>query len=289
MRFAGLCSPNKDRKHLLIQSSALVSGAFSDLTLVCGEQTFKTHRLIVCSQSSVFTSLCAESVVRASNVPQRSMIPRLSPQFSGLINLNAHDLEAVTKMIEFLYTGGYSTVDTSPTFSLHTHAKIHALASQYQILGLVALSAEKFAAALRRVHDLEVYFQSIRDVYSSPLTETSSQSQQQSAASAELQSTNHSHALRVEVVDAALVELSKILSSPLVMVRFQEICTEVPQFHADFLTSLLETKIKLGNLMEEGEVDGADLLCDSCGPREEGYEIEVRCRGCGKECLYGFQ
>jgi hypothetical protein len=191
-------------------------------------------------------------------------------------------------MIEFLYTGSYNTTDTSPTFSLHTHTKVHSLASKYQIASLVALSATNFAAALRRVSDLEVYFQSIRDVYDLPLSETPSQSQQQPAASPECRSSYRNHAIRTEVVEAALVELGKILSSPLVMARFQEICTEVPQFHADFLTAMLEAKIELGNLMEQAEAEGAESLCDSCGPSEEGYEIEVKCRGCGKECLYGF-
>lgn len=255
---------------------------------MCGEQTFKTHRLIICSQSPVLAALCAESEVRASQIKARDLLKRLSPQFSGLINLNSHDLEAVTKMIEFLYTGTYNTVDTSPTFSLYMHAKVYSLASKYQIVSLVALSAAKFAAALRRVSDLEVYFQSIRDVYNIPLTEPPSQSQQQPPASLEPQSSSNSHALRAEVVEAALVELSKILSSPLVMARFQEICIEVPQFHADFLTALLETKIEMGSLMEAGELEGAEPLCDRCGPREEGYEIEVKCKGCGRECLYGF-
>jgi hypothetical protein len=50
--------------------------------------------------------------------------------------------------------------------------------------------------------------------------------------------------LRAEVVDAALTELSKIISAPPVLARFQEICTEVPQFHADFLNILLEMKLR---------------------------------------------
>jgi hypothetical protein len=191
-------------------------------------------------------------------------------------------------MIEFFYTGTYNTIDTSPTFSLHTHTKVHSLALKYQIVSLIALSATKFASALHRVYDLEVYFQSIRDVYDLPLTETPSQGQRRPAVSPDPQRNSHSYALRAEVVDAALVELSKILSSPLVMARFQEICTEVTQFHSDFLTALLETKIELRNLTEEAEVEGAEPLCDSCGPREEGYEIEVRCRECGKQCLYCF-
>jgi hypothetical protein len=255
---------------------------------VCGEQTFKAHRLIICSQSPVFAALCAESKVRASQIIARGdLIHRLSPQFSGLINLTSHNLEAVTKMIEFLYTGSYNTVDISPTYSLHTHTQVHGLAVKYQIYGLVILSATNFASALRHVRDLEVYFQSVRDVYSLPVV----QDPPYPSLDAQNQPGNHppGHHLRAEVIDAALVELSKILASPLVLARFQEICTEVPQFHADFLNVMLEMKIETENALGDGEKDGGmQPLCDSCGPREEGYEIELRCSGCGKECLHSF-
>ncbi len=207
-------------------------------------------------------------------------MPRLSPQFSGLINLSGHDVETVTKMIEFLYTGSYNTIDTSPAFSLHTHTRVYGLALKYQVQGLVTLSATNFAISLRRVRDLEVYFQSIRDVYSlhaiqdEPSAPPNAQNQPGSPSLA--------HHLRAEVIDAALTEMSKIMSSPPVLTRFQEICTEVPQFHTDFLNMLMEMK----DDAENGEEPRP--LCESCGPREEWYEIEVRCRGCGKECLYEF-
>jgi hypothetical protein len=213
------------------------------------------------------------------------MIPRLSPQFSGLINLNSHDLEAVTMMIEFLYTGSYNTVDISPNFSLHIHSQVHGLALEFQIQGLVILSATNFSNSLRRVRDLEVYFQSIRDVYSLPVI----RDEPSPPPDAQNQPDYHPPAchLRAEVIDAAFTELSKILSAPPVLARFQEICTEVPQFHADFLNILLEMKLETENCKGE---DGQESqpLCESCGPREERYEIEVRCRGCGKECLYSF-
>lgn len=205
------------------------------------------------------------------------MAPRLSHQFSGIINLTLHDVEAVTKMIEFFYTGSYNTRDTSPTFSLHTHTHIYGLALKYHIRALACLSAECFAASLRRVGDLEVYFQSIRDVYNLPTIKDESSPPRDAADSRP--PANH---LRTEVVDAALTELSKILSSPPVLSRFQEICNEVPQFHADFLSILMEMKDEKENL------DGSQPLCNSCGPREEGYEIEVTCRSCGKGCLFGF-
>jgi len=252
---------------------------------VCGEQIFKTHRLIVCSQSSVLATLCTESLVRASNIPPRSMIPRLSSQFSGLINLNSHDLEAVTKMTEFLYTGSYNTVDISPTFSLHTHTRVYGLALKYQIQGLVILSATNFSNALRRVCDLEVYFQSIREVYSLPAI----RDEPSPLPDAQNQPDYHppAHHLRAEVIDAAFTDLSKILSAPPVLASFQEICTEVPQFHADFLNILLEMKLETENC-KGGDGQESQPLCESCGPREEEYKIEVQCRGCGKECLYSF-
>jgi hypothetical protein len=244
---------------------------------VCGEQTFKTHRVIVCSQSPVLAALCAESKVRVSQIQARDRIPGLSPQFSGLINLNGYDLEAVTKMIEFLYTGSYIKAATSPTFSLHMQTKVYGLALKYQIQGLITLSAENFAASLRCISVLEVYFQSIRDVYNLPAIKDMASPPPDAPDSRP--PANH---LRAEVIDAALTELSIILSSPPVLARFQEICSEVPQFHADFLNVLMEMKEET----ENGEMK--QPLCESCGPREEGYEIEVRCRGCGKECLYGF-
>ena len=255
-----------------------MTGQFSDLTLACGEEVFKAHRVIVCSQSSIFAGLCLQSKVRFTKYQAKYRMPRLSVQFSGLINLNEHDSEAVMKMVEFLYTGSYSTIETSPTFSIHTHMKVYSLGLRYQIQGLVALSLKKFATSLSRVSDLEVYFQSLRDVYNLPAIKQEVFSDRD--APDDTASANH---ICAEIIGTALTELSKILSSPPVLARFQEICSEVPQFHADFLTALMEM-----NMDAENE-ENIPPLCRICGPSGEGYEIEVTCELCGNLCQHVFR
>jgi hypothetical protein len=200
-------------------------------------------------------------------------------------------------MIEFLYTSTYSTIDVGPSFSLFVHIKIHSLALKYGIRALTILAATKFSSALCQVSDLEVYFQSIREVYSQSLptitAKEEAQNGQQPTPSAGSQITldySHSYALRAEVVDAALVELGNILSSPPVLTRFHQICATVPQFHADFLVAMLESKLKIENALESVIGNGeAEPLCDSCGPRDEGYEILIKCEGCGKNYSHTFQ
>lgn len=183
-------------------------------------------------------------------------------------------------MIEFLYTGSYITIDAAPSFSIFIHTKVHGLALKYNIHGLITFSATRFSAALRHVSNLEVYFQSIHEVYNQPFPSMNLQEQSQ----------NKQQPLRTEVVDAALVELKNILSAPAVLVRFQQICTEVPQFHADFLNSLLESKVEADNSTGSGRGEGGETssLCENCGPSEDGYEVEVQCTGCGMNCLYAF-
>lgn len=145
-------------------------------------------------------------------------------------------------MIEFLYTGTYTSIDTGPSFSLFIHTKMHGIGLKYNIHTLVNFSAINFARALRRVRDLEVYFQSICEVYSQPLAYPHVRNRDQLSiptAPPELQGNNHGHELRAEVIEAALVELGKILSSPPVMARFLQVCTSIPQFHADFLWEMV--------------------------------------------------
>lgn len=45
--------------HWPIFGAFLEDGKFSDLTIVCGDRTFKAHRIVVCAQSEFFDVACS--------------------------------------------------------------------------------------------------------------------------------------------------------------------------------------------------------------------------------------
>ncbi|RSL45495.1 hypothetical protein CEP53_010764 [Fusarium sp. AF-6] len=69
---------------------------FSDMTIRCRGREFKTHRAIVCSQSSFF---------------KKALSSNFKEGVSGTIDLPDDDPKIVKLFLEFLYTGTYSDED----------------------------------------------------------------------------------------------------------------------------------------------------------------------------------
>ncbi|KAI8689635.1 BTB domain-containing protein [Fusarium sp. Ph1] len=78
--------------------SLLSSGDFSDMTIRCRGREFKTHRAIVCSQSSFFKTALSSNFKEGA---------------SGIVDLPDDDPEIVQFFLEFLYTGTYSVDDSN--------------------------------------------------------------------------------------------------------------------------------------------------------------------------------
>ncbi|KAF5611437.1 uncharacterized protein FSUBG_2270 [Fusarium subglutinans] len=69
------------------------SEKFSDMTIICGERQFKTHRAVVCTQSPFF---------------DKAMSGDYKESTSRSIELLEDDPDVVERFLEFLYTGTYS-------------------------------------------------------------------------------------------------------------------------------------------------------------------------------------
>jgi hypothetical protein len=227
--------------------SSLLSGKFSDLTLAHGTQRWKAHKVVVCSQSPVL----------------EAMIEALPPTVS-LLYLDDYDHEAVCSMMEYLYSTNYNTTDHEPDFSLPHHIKVFSLSAQLSISGLEQLAAKKFASTLiTHVKDLDVYFSSVKDIYSV--------------------TTPDHPALRLVVVDAAVTELRNLVHES----RFLDLTGTVKDFQADIYLFLMNHLSRPVNT--ETEFLFAEL-CGECGPRDsdDGYEVTTECKGCGKEKTLEF-
>ncbi|RSM02741.1 hypothetical protein CDV31_010780 [Fusarium ambrosium] len=77
----------------------LSSGAYSDMTIRCQGREFKTHRAIVCSQSSFF---------------EKALSSNFKEGESGIVDLPDDDPQTVESFLEFLYTGTFSVGGFDP-------------------------------------------------------------------------------------------------------------------------------------------------------------------------------
>ncbi|CZT48804.1 uncharacterized protein RSE6_09556 [Rhynchosporium secalis] len=223
--------------------SSLLSGKFSDLTIVHGTRRWQAHKVVVCSQSSGLESL----------------IDKLKD--SNILDLSEHDHEATVLMMEFLYTSNYTTAvtDVAPSFSLPHHVSVFNLACTLSIPILKGLALQKYLHTLKNlVSNLSVYFASVRSIYSTP--------------------SDPSHPeLKLAVVETAVLEMQNLLREGSEQRReFLELTSQVPQFQIDIYDFLMCN----GNPQKEVEVvTVCQELCEECGAREEGdgYEVILEC------------
>ncbi|KAG5747241.1 hypothetical protein H9Q69_002482 [Fusarium xylarioides] len=97
-------SEHRDDKHDSIDGSEAISihtalstlfqsEKFSDMTIICGERQFKTHRAVVCTQSPFF---------------DKAMSGNFMESKSRSVELPEDDPDVVERFLEFLYTGTYT-------------------------------------------------------------------------------------------------------------------------------------------------------------------------------------
>jgi hypothetical protein len=196
--------------------------------------------------------VCTQSTILEAKIEAQAVAP------DSLLHLDEYDHESVCSMMDYLYSTDYITTDHEPDFSLPHHVKVFRLAVQLSIFGLEELAARKFASTLlHKVKDLEIYFTSVKDIYTS---------------------TTFDHpALRLIVVEAAVTEIRNLVKEP----RFLDLTSSVKDFQADIYLFLLNPPPRV--VQVEPQYVFAEL-CDECGPRDEndGYEVETECKGCGK-------
>ncbi|TAQ86071.1 hypothetical protein B7494_g5617 [Chlorociboria aeruginascens] len=228
-------SPNNPMEAL---RSSLLSGKFSDLIIIHGLHKWKAHKVVVCSQSSVL-----ESQIKTVGD-------------SEILDLSTHPYQTVVLLMDYLYTSTYTTPLAPPHLHLSAHVLVFVLSITLDIPGLSALSAAKYKYTLNHTSDLEVYFASVRQVYS--CTSASNPG------------------LRIPVAEAAVIEMRGVLDNVAVRRRFLQVLRE----NTEFLIDVLDGMSKEIGYHKEGkkEVDARALeLCEECGPRPDGdgYEIFI--------------
>ncbi|KAF4461277.1 Speckle-type POZ [Fusarium albosuccineum] len=149
-------------------NSLYSAGAYSDLTIKCGNKRHRVHKALVCTRSPFFAKACSGPFKESQ---------------TNVIDLVDDDPEAVDAMIFYLYHGHYPKVDPDAprpqayankgwcldwfgedTIGLQEqylplHAKVYALAEKYQIPDLKKLATRNFNSTVdsdRGLRDLVV-------------------------------------------------------------------------------------------------------------------------------------
>nr|OQO29838.1 hypothetical protein B0A51_01995 [Rachicladosporium sp. CCFEE 5018] len=115
---------------------AFAGGKWTDLDVVCGDRTFKVHKVVVCSQSAFF-----ETAVEGMFKEARE----------NKIDLSADGVEAVEVLINYFYFAEYTRPEETVLGVVHKpgkwdmafHVKIYALAQRCFIEGLQTMAAKK--------------------------------------------------------------------------------------------------------------------------------------------------
>ncbi|QDS67614.1 hypothetical protein FKW77_004167 [Venturia effusa] len=138
--------------------SALRSGEFSDLTIICGNETHKVHKVVMCALSPWFVKACGGGFKESQ---------------SGEIKLEDDDPMAVKAMIDAIYRADYSHGDNNvPSASLRFHAmvSVYALGDKFDIFLLRKLAKENFELGCKAIPEAQHLTSAIEEVYSSTLS-----------------------------------------------------------------------------------------------------------------------
>ncbi|KAI9847324.1 MAG: hypothetical protein M1837_002911 [Sclerophora amabilis] len=124
-------------------SECLVAQDFIDLTLICGKETFKVHKLVVCSQSKVLRAACVGVFKEAASD-----------------SIELHDeLVVVERLVQFFYEGDYPDLteppvsnqkDSSVMSNIKLHALMYAAADKYDISALTTEAKKRFEKSLAK-------------------------------------------------------------------------------------------------------------------------------------------
>ncbi|KAF1988691.1 hypothetical protein K402DRAFT_402415 [Aulographum hederae CBS 113979] len=132
----------------------LASKAHSDLIILCGDQTYNVHKIVLCSHSTWFARACETNSKNASNPDGRSI-----DSYTPIIELETEDPTVISILISYCYALDYS--DSTPATTqkgllpITTNVLVYSIAHKYEIPPLKRLAASKFAALARNSWDIE--------------------------------------------------------------------------------------------------------------------------------------
>ncbi|KAF2841109.1 hypothetical protein M501DRAFT_1013924 [Patellaria atrata CBS 101060] len=119
-------------------ASLFTSGNYSDFTVICGSETYKVHKAVICPQSEFF---------------QKTFEGNFKESESNSVDLSAQHPRIVQAMLMFFYTGGYSQTKGEESEELHPmmfHVLVYAIAGMYTVPHLKELAKKWAAEAFRR-------------------------------------------------------------------------------------------------------------------------------------------
>ncbi|KFY95514.1 hypothetical protein V500_02741 [Pseudogymnoascus sp. VKM F-4518 (FW-2643)] len=234
--------------------NCLVTGNYSDLTITCGDMTWKAHRVIVCSRSSFFEAACTGNFKEA---------------FTGAINLEHDDPLLVKFMMDFLYTGDYDITReelcAAKKSKLGIHAQVYSMGDRYNIAALLGVAREKYAACLRYgpscegglredIHTVTEYLASIPEVYLPRASDS----------------------LRKTAVTFARTQLGLENWNKTLKPVLMQVIKDVPEFGEDLLHAFVNTPIRgsCGECEQDQDVKIGVNCCNHCGEDDVVVELD---------------
>lgn len=261
--------------------------------LICGEERFPVHKVIVCSQSKVFRAACSKPfrVSNHSNYPiyiSDIYLTPLKEAASGEYRIEEQSLAVVRRMVDYFYTGDYGdpivptqTPDQCPVKPessneeelppLRLHARMFALADMYQVDHLQTLAVNKYGKAVDRTSSFQDLLDSIPDVYQ--LTPSSVRALRDKAIiafRAELERAPRSGDWPFETSSPDQSGQHSKGAADALIAAYDEVAAETPEFLKDLLNSYIRAPL-LGQ-------------CSHCGkerPRP-AEALQMKCLKCGK-------
>ncbi|TVY24589.1 hypothetical protein LHYA1_G006306 [Lachnellula hyalina] len=227
------------------------NGTYSDLTIKCHYRSWKVHRVVVCSQSTVLHAACMTGfkVIIQERSSFSSKSDPTQEQYTGVIDLDDDDPVAVEILLKYFYTGKYNEpIDEMKELrqQLQVQVLTYNLADKYDVLALMGLAAKRFKSTLNDGPTTVEYLSVISDVYAIP-TSTNS-----------LRVTATEHA-RANFRDMIQSDDSEVLRTTL---------QDIPEFAFDVL-----------QLFANAPLIGR---CYTCGPNQSAEPLQARCIKCSR-------
>lgn len=130
----------------------------SDFVVRCGDREWQVYKQVLCTKSDYFNRAIKGSFKASDSVvPSLGMscsadiFPTTQESQENSIDLQEDDPDAVDLLLEFLYTGDYTT---NPGAEAEGHVSVFEIASKYLLDSLKELAERRFNEEMRRVSDL---------------------------------------------------------------------------------------------------------------------------------------
>ncbi|KAI4644423.1 hypothetical protein J4E93_006325 [Alternaria ventricosa] len=151
--------------------NCLTSGEYSDLIIKCGDDVYKVHKVIVCTQAGFF----ARAIKFGGKETQENVI-----------DLPDDEPKVIVALVHYLYLGTYdgefSGTPPEPeqplvinlgargsSSQLLNHSKMYAIADKYDVTGLRELASKNFTLACKIFWDDAAFATAVDHVFSSTL------------------------------------------------------------------------------------------------------------------------